>query len=107
VATGAPTVGSPAISGPGNLLADSLSTGAPTVGAPQIWQVHSLAADGIATGAPSLGSPVLPGAGGKNDPGDWTYSNKNRKRLIKLAQLRELVAKEEKEIEFLIANGYL
>jgi hypothetical protein len=89
------------------LAADSLSTGEPTVGTPQIWQVHTLVADGVATGAPSLGSPLLPVAARKDDPGDWQYNGKNRKRLIKLAQLRELVAKEEKEIEFLIANGYL
>lgn len=37
----------------------------------------------------------------------WTYNDKNRKRLIKLAMLRERVANEDREIEFLIAHGHL
>jgi hypothetical protein len=59
IATGAPTVGTPAITQAHALTATGIATGAPTVGSPAITQVHSLTATGIATGAPTVGTPAI------------------------------------------------
>ena len=59
IATGAPTVDTPAITQIHVLTATGIATGAPTVGTPAITQAHVLAATGIATGAPTVGSPTL------------------------------------------------
>lgn len=62
ISTGAPTVGAPELtenSGSHDLTANSIATGAPTVGSPAITQAHGLTATGIATGAPTVGSPAI------------------------------------------------
>lgn len=59
IATGAPSVGSPAITQKHALTATGVATGAPPVGAPTLHQVHDLDADGVATDAPSVGEPDL------------------------------------------------
>lgn len=59
IATGAPTVGTPAITQVHVLTATGIATGAPTVGTPTITQVHVLTATGIDTGAPTVGTPAL------------------------------------------------
>jgi hypothetical protein len=61
VATGAPTVGAPAIGTEGTdaLTANDIATGAPTVGTPAIGQTHVLDGASMATGAPSVGTPAI------------------------------------------------
>lgn len=59
VATGAPTVGSPALAEVTALVAVGVATGAPTVGTPTLGQTHALEAAELATGAPTVGSPTL------------------------------------------------
>jgi hypothetical protein len=58
IATGAPTVGTPAL-GQTHVLTATGITASPTVGAPALGQTHALTATGIATGAPSVGTPAL------------------------------------------------
>lgn len=59
IAIGAPTVGTPALTQAHALAASGVATGAPTVGTPAVGQVHALTASSIATGAPTVGSPAL------------------------------------------------
>lgn len=59
IATAAPSVGTPAVAQEHALTATGIATGAPSVGSPTIAQIHALLASGIATGAPSVGAPVL------------------------------------------------
>lgn len=59
--TGAPSVGTPALAQIHGLATATLDAGAPTVASPAIGQVHVLAATGIATGAPTVGTPALAG----------------------------------------------
>lgn len=59
LATGAPTVGTPAIAQSHSLVASNLATGAPTVGSPLIGQIHALAATGVSAGPPTVGSPAV------------------------------------------------
>jgi hypothetical protein len=59
VATGSPTVGSPAITQLHALTGNGVATGSPTVGTPALTQVHALTATGVATGNPTVGSPTL------------------------------------------------
>jgi hypothetical protein len=59
IATGAPTVGTPALTQAHSLTATGIATGAPTVGTPALTQEHDLTATGIATGAPTVGNPAL------------------------------------------------
>lgn len=63
LATGTPSVGSPALTQAHSLVAVGVTAGAPALGAPALGQVHALAAAGIAAGAPVLGSPALSQAG--------------------------------------------
>lgn len=63
LATGSPSVGSPALTQAHVLTGTGIAAGAPTLGAPALGQVHALAAAGIAAGAPVLGSPALSQAG--------------------------------------------
>lgn len=58
IATGAPTVGTPAIGQTHALTATGIATGAPTVGAPAIGQKHALTATGI-TASPVVGTPAI------------------------------------------------
>jgi len=61
IVTGAPVVGSPALTLNTGLalVAVNLVTGAPVVGSPALTQAHVLTATGIVTGAPVVGSPAL------------------------------------------------
>jgi hypothetical protein len=59
VATGAPTVGTPALGQVHALAATGVATAAPTVGTPALGQTHALSAAGVATGAPTVGMPAL------------------------------------------------
>lgn len=64
VATGAPSVGSPALGQIHALAATGVATAAPSVDSPALGQIHALTATGVATGTPSVGSPALDAAGG-------------------------------------------
>ncbi len=58
IATGAPSVGAPAITQAHALTATGIAAGAPSVGAPGIAQVHILTATAVDAGSPSLGAPA-------------------------------------------------
>lgn len=58
IATGAPSVGAPAITQDHSLTATGI-TASPIVGSPALTQEHDLTATGIATGAPSVGTPAI------------------------------------------------
>jgi hypothetical protein len=59
LATGAPTVGSPAIGQVHALIALDLTSGMPALDTPDLGQVHALAADDIATASPTLDEPTI------------------------------------------------
>lgn len=59
ISTGAPSLGTPALTQVHALTANGISAGTPSAGTPTITQTHSIAATAISTGAPSLGTPAL------------------------------------------------
>ncbi len=91
IATGAPTVGSPTIGQPQDLVAVSIATGAPTVGAPTI---------GTGTGAPSQDfRNVLDGPGER-----YWLDKKEREKERKRKRDAERIEALERELRELDAE---
>jgi hypothetical protein len=59
IATGAPSVGAPALAQTHAFVATEVAAGAPVTGAPTLAVVHALAAVGVSAGAASVGAPPL------------------------------------------------
>jgi hypothetical protein len=59
IATGAPSVGAPALAQTHAFVATEVAAGAPVTGAPTLAVVHALAAVGVSAGAASVGAPAL------------------------------------------------
>lgn len=67
VDAGAPVLGAPALAeaaGTDALTATGITTGSPTLGAPAFGQEHAFTATGVSAGAPTLGAPALAEAAG-------------------------------------------
>lgn len=93
VASGVPTVGSPALTQVHALTASAVASGVPTVGGPALTQVHALAAIGVVSGVPTVGAPALGGdvpvVEPKGAAGDNYRRPRKRRRTWTLAEWQE------------------